>query len=60
MTITLLLEQVFNGIQSGVTLFLVAAGLTLVLGMVYDHESLEYVAESPLCDDGPVELLCED
>ena len=28
MTITLLLEQVFNGIQSGVTLFLVAAGLT--------------------------------
>ena len=30
MTITLLLEQVFNGIQSGVTLFLVAAGLTLI------------------------------
>ena len=34
MTITLLLEQVFNGIQSGVTLFLVAAGLTLVLGIM--------------------------
>ena len=33
MTITLLLEQVFNGIQSGVTLFLVAAGLT-VLGIM--------------------------
>ena len=34
MTITLLLEQVFNGIQSGVTLFLVAAGLTLILGIM--------------------------
>ena len=34
MTIALLLEQVFNGIQSGVTLFLVAAGLTLILGIM--------------------------
>jgi len=34
MTITLLLEQIFNGIQSGVTLFLVAAGLTLILGIM--------------------------
>ena len=34
MTITLMLEQVFNGIQSGVTLFLVAAGLTLILGIM--------------------------
>ena len=29
-----MLEQVFNGIQSGVTLALVAAGLTLILGIM--------------------------
>ena len=29
MTFTLILEQAFNGLQAGVTLFLVAAGLTL-------------------------------
>ena len=34
MTATLLLEQVFNGLQAGVMLFLIAAGLTLVLGVV--------------------------
>ena len=34
MTLTLLLEQAFNGLQSGVTLFLVAAGLTLILGIM--------------------------
>ena len=34
MTLTLILEQVFNGLQAGVTLFLVAAGLTLILGIM--------------------------
>ena len=34
MTLTLLLEQIFNGLQSGVTLFLIAAGLTLILGVM--------------------------
>ncbi len=34
MTFTLLLEQIFNGLQSGVTLFLIAAGLTLILGVM--------------------------
>ena len=34
MTITLILEQIFNGLQAGVTLFLVAAGLTLILGVM--------------------------
>ena len=34
MTFTLILEQVFNGLQAGVTLFLVAAGLTLILGIM--------------------------
>lgn len=34
MSFTLLLEQAFNGLQSGVTLFLVAAGLTLILGIM--------------------------
>jgi branched-chain amino acid transport system permease protein len=34
MTLTLLLEQTFNGLQAGVTLFLVAAGLTLILGIM--------------------------
>lgn len=32
MTITLLVEQLFHGLQSGVSLFLLAAGLTLILG----------------------------
>ncbi|GAA4332556.1 hypothetical protein GCM10023144_22750 [Pigmentiphaga soli] len=32
--LTLLLEQVFNGLQYGVLLFLMAAGLTLVFGIV--------------------------
>ena len=31
---TLLLEQILNGVQSGVFLFLVSAGLTLVLGIM--------------------------
>ncbi|MEK9745017.1 MAG: branched-chain amino acid ABC transporter permease [Candidatus Puniceispirillum sp.] len=31
---TLILEQTFNGLQAGVTLFLVAAGLTLILGIM--------------------------
>ena len=30
----LLLEQVFNGLQFGVMLFLIAAGLTLVFGIM--------------------------
>ena len=34
MTMTLILEQTFNGLQAGVTLFLVAAGLTLILGIM--------------------------
>lgn len=34
MTITLFLEQAFNGLQAGITLFLIAAGLTLVLGVM--------------------------
>ena len=34
MTVTLILEQIFNGLQAGVTLFLVAAGLTLILGVM--------------------------
>ena len=34
MTVTLLLEQMFNGLQSGVMLFLIAAGLTLILGIL--------------------------
>jgi branched-chain amino acid transport system permease protein len=34
MTLTLILEQAFNGLQAGVTLFLVAAGLTLILGVM--------------------------
>ncbi|MEL0062380.1 MAG: branched-chain amino acid ABC transporter permease [Candidatus Puniceispirillum sp.] len=31
---TLIIEQTFNGLQAGVTLFLVAAGLTLILGIM--------------------------
>lgn len=34
MTTALLLEQILNGIQFGVTLFLMAAGLTLVFGVM--------------------------
>ncbi|MEO1249469.1 MAG: branched-chain amino acid ABC transporter permease, partial [Pseudomonadota bacterium] len=34
MTIALLIEQLLNGIQLGVTLFLMAAGLTLVFGVM--------------------------
>jgi len=34
MTFILLLEQIFNGLQLGVTLFLIAAGLTLILGIM--------------------------
>ena len=34
MTLILLLEQLFNGLQFGVTLFLIAAGLTLILGIM--------------------------
>ena len=34
MSLTLILEQTFNGLQAGVTLFLVAAGLTLILGIM--------------------------
>lgn len=34
MTLTLFLEQLFNGLQAGVTLFLIAAGLTLILGIM--------------------------
>ena len=34
MTLTLLLEQIFNGLQAGVALFLIAAGLTLILGIM--------------------------
>src|SRR4051812_13774176 len=34
MTLTLFLEQLLNGIQLGVMLFLLAAGLTLVLGIM--------------------------
>ena len=34
MIYTLILEQTFNGLQAGVTLFMVAAGLTLILGIM--------------------------
>jgi len=34
MSFILLLEQIFNGLQLGVTLFLIAAGLTLILGIM--------------------------
>ena len=34
MTWQLVFEQLLNGLQSGVTLFLMAAGLTLVLGIM--------------------------
>lgn len=34
MTFLLLVEQLFNGLQFGVTLFLIAAGLTLILGIM--------------------------
>ena len=34
MSFVLLLEQLFNGLQFGVTLFLIAAGLTLILGIM--------------------------
>ena len=34
MTITLFLEQILNGIQFGVFLFLISAGMTLVLGIM--------------------------
>ena len=34
MTFALLFEQLLNGLQFGVTLFLMAAGLTLVLGIM--------------------------
>lgn len=34
MTLTLLLEQIFNGLQAGVALFLIAAGLTVILGIM--------------------------
>ncbi len=34
MTLTLFLEQIFNGLQAGVVLFLIAAGLTLILGIM--------------------------
>ena len=34
MTLTLLLEQIFNGLQAGIALFLIAAGLTLILGIM--------------------------
>ena len=34
MTFGLLFEQLLNGLQFGVTLFLMAAGLTLVLGIM--------------------------
>ena len=34
MTLTFILEQAFNGLQAGVALFLVAAGLTLILGIM--------------------------
>ncbi|MBT3909664.1 MAG: branched-chain amino acid ABC transporter permease, partial [Rhodospirillaceae bacterium] len=34
MEATLLFEQLFNGIQFGILLFLLAAGLTLVFGII--------------------------
>ena len=34
MTLTLFLEQILNGVQFGVFLFLISAGLTLVLGIM--------------------------
>ena len=34
MTISLLIEQILNGLQFGVMLFLMSAGLTLVFGVM--------------------------
>ncbi|MFG6543240.1 branched-chain amino acid ABC transporter permease, partial [Sulfitobacter sp. M22298] len=34
MSFILLVEQVLNGVQSGVMLFLMAAGLTLIFGVM--------------------------
>src|SRR4029453_3583525 len=48
---TLVFEQLLNGVQLGVTLFLMAAGLTLVLGIMnlgnLAHGSLYMVGPSP-------------
>ena len=52
MTFTLILEQTFNGLQAGVTLFLVAAGLTLILGIMdfvfLAHGSQVMIGATPL------------
>ena len=32
MSLALFLEQLFNGFQTGITLFLISAGLTIILG----------------------------
>ena len=58
---TLLLEQLLNGIQLGVMLFLMAAGLTLIFGIMnfinLTHGSLymigAYVAVSGSSSPGP-------
>ena len=51
MTLTLILEQAFNGLQAGVTLFLVAAGLTLILGIM-DVVFLAHGAQVKPSQDG--------
>ena len=48
MSLALLLEQLLNGLQLGVMLFLMAAGLTLVFGVM----GLTNLAHGPLYTDG--------
>ena len=48
MTLFLFLEQLFNGAQFGVTLFLIAAGLTLILGIM-DFVFLAHGAQVMIC-----------
>jgi branched-chain amino acid transport system permease protein len=55
MSSTLIAEQLLNGLQFGLMLFLIAAGLTLVFGILdilnVAHGSL-YMAGSNLRDNG--------
>jgi branched-chain amino acid transport system permease protein len=61
MTVALLLEQTLNGLQLGVMLFLMAAGLTLVFGVMglinLAHGSLYMVGGVRLCGGGGLDRL---
>ena len=47
MTFTLIVEQLLNGLQFGLMLFLIAAGLTLVFGIMDIMNCLLYTSPSP-------------